>query len=179
MLIQLLAADEAHMQEVFAPAWLPAITSIIVFLAAFGFLYAKVWPLINKGLEEREKKIRDEIKSAEEARSQAKSMLAEYERNLAQAREEANQMIAKARNDAKALAEDLRSRNEAELSEMKRRAMQEIQSAKSNAINELYAEATSVATSIAAKILERELRAEDQQRLVDESLQELTMVRSN
>src|SRR5205085_8352748 len=92
--------------------WLPAVTALVVFLIVFGFLYVKVWPMIIKGLDEREKKIRDEIAAAEAAREQAKSALAEYQRNLSQAREEASAMIAKAKSDAKAVADDLRSRNQ-------------------------------------------------------------------
>ena len=83
-------------------------------------------------------------------------------------------MIAKARADAKAVAAELRARNEADLAEMKRRATQDLQTAKRAAITELHAEAVTLAADIAAKILKRQITAEDQQRLVDESLEELT-----
>lgn len=179
MCMLLLAADDAVMQDVFAPAWLPAITSIVVFLVAFGFLYLKVWPMITGGLDARENKIREEIAAAEESRKQARAALAEYEENLAKAREEATQMIARARADAKATSEELRKRNEEELTAMKERATRDIEAAKRNAIGEIHAEAASLATSIAARILEREVSTEDQQRLVEQSLQELNAARTN
>jgi len=169
-----LAAAEGNHAEVMDPAnWLPGVTTLLVFLLAFSFLALKVWPKIVKGLDDRENKILQEIKSAEESRAQAKAALEEYERNLASAREEANQMIAKARADAKAAAEELRSRNAAELAEMKDRASKEIQGAKQNAILELHAEAAMLATAMASKILAREVSAGDQQRLIEESLHEL------
>ncbi len=169
----LLAAEQAELGYL---ALVPFITTLVVF--AFVFLIAAkvIWPKIVSGLDEREAKIRDEIRSAEEAREQAKGLLSEYEKNLAEARNEANQMVAKARNDAKAVAEELRARNEAELVELKSRAMQEIEVAKRNAINDIYVEASTLATSIASKILEREISAEDQKRLVEESLGEMATV---
>jgi F-type H+-transporting ATPase subunit b len=165
-----LAAEQA---EVTFVGLIPFITALVVFLIVFAIAAKVIWPKILAGLDEREAKIRDEIRSAEEAREQAKGLLNEYEKNLAQARDEANQMIAKARNDAKAVAEELRSRNEAELVELKHRATLEIEAAKRNAINDIYLEATNLATTIASKILEREVSAQDQQRLVEESLGEL------
>ncbi len=174
----LLAADEAaehgvESAELMAANWLPAVTALVVFLLAFGFLYVKVWPKIVQGLEDRENKIRREIESAEQAREQAKAALAEYERSLASAREEANAMIVKAKADAKAAGEQLRARNEAHLVEMKLRATRDIDSAKAAAIGELHTQATMLAADIAGKILAREITAEDQQRLINESLDEL------
>jgi F-type H+-transporting ATPase subunit b len=167
------AAHAPEHTEVMAINWLPAVTALAVFLVAFGILYAKVWPPIVKGLDAREQKIRDEIRSAEEAREQARAALAEYERNLASARDEAAAMIAQARADAKAVADELRSRNQAELVEMKQRATRDIDSAKHAAIAELHSAAAGLAGDIAARILQREISAADQKRLVDESLKEL------
>ncbi len=174
----LLAAEDAaenavEHAELMAANWLPAVTALVVFLLAFGFLYMKVWPKIAQGLEDRENKIRQEIESAEQAREQANAALAEYERSLASAREEANAMIVKAKADAKAAGEQLRTRNEADLVEMKLRATRDIDSAKAAAIGELHTQAATLAADIAAKILSRALTVQDQQRLINESLDEL------
>ncbi len=174
----LLAAEDAaehgvESAELMAANWLPAVTALVVFLLAFGFLYVKVWPKIVQGLEDRENKIRQEIESAEQAREQAKAALAEYERSLASAREEANAMIVKAKADAKAAGEQLRARNEADLVEMKQRATRDIDSAKAAAIGELHTQAVMLAADIAAKVLAREMTAQDQQRLINVSLVEL------
>ena len=176
----LLAADtESTVEhaEVMALNLMPAITAMVVFLLAFGFLYMKVWPKILQGLDDRDQKIRQEIANAEAAREKADAALAEYEKELASARHEANELIAQARADAKAVAKDLRDRNETELVEMKQRATRDLESAKRAAITDLHAQAASLAADIAARILKREISAEDQQRLVDESLGELAGAR--
>ncbi len=154
--------------------FLPFVTILVVFGITLWLLSKFVWPIIVKALDERNEKIRSEIAHAEEAREQARAALHEYEQNLAEAREEASRMIAQARADAKATAEELRARNEQEITAMKDRATREIQAAKQAAINELHAEATTLAMAVATKILEREITADDQQRLVQESLDELS-----
>lgn len=173
MALLFLAAEQAEVSDF---NLIPFITAIVVFLIVLAVAATVIWPKILAGLDARENKIRDEIRSAEEAREQAKGLLSEYEKNLAEARNEANQMVAKARNDAKAIAEELRARNEQELTELKSRAMQEIEVAKRNAINDIYVEAGTLATTIASKILEREINADDQRRLVEESLGEMATV---
>ncbi len=178
----LLAADTettVEHAEVMALNLLPAITAMVVFLLAFGFLYIKVWPKILQGLDDRDQKIRQEIANAEAAREKANAALAEYEKELASARHEANELIAQARADAKAVAKDLRDRNEVELVEMKQRATRDIEAAKTAAINELYTQAAMLSADIAAKVLSREMTAEDQQRLINQSLEELSSVNKN
>lgn len=152
---------------------MPFVSALLVFAIAFMVLKVKVWPRITAGLDERENKIRDEIKSAEEARAQATAALAEYESSLAQARQAASEMIAKAKGDAKAAADELKRRNDAELADMKMRATKDIATAKAAAITEIHAHAASLAAAMASKILEREISVDDQQRLVEESLAQL------
>ncbi len=170
------AENETRHAEVMALNWMPAVTTLVVFLLAFGFLYVKVWPKILKGLDDRQNKIRQEIANAEQAREQANAALAEYEKELASAHQEANQLIAQARADAKAVAKELRDRNEAELTDMKQRAIRDLDTAKRAAITELHAETATLAADIAGRILKREISVTDQQRLVEESLGELAGV---
>jgi F0F1-type ATP synthase membrane subunit b/b' len=56
--------------------------------------------------------------------------------------------------------------------------MKEIDQAKRAAVSELYADATNLATMVAGKILKREINAQDQQRLVEESLGQLQSLRN-
>lgn len=171
-MIEFLAAEAGNRSPVTVEL-LPFLTMLLVFGIVFLILRAKVWPKITEGLDNRERKLREEIRAAEEARESAKRALADYESNLAKAREEANAMIVKAKTDAKAAGDEMRARNQSELTELKTRATKEIESAKVAAIAELHAEAASLAVAVAGKILQREISAQDQQRLVEDSLREL------
>jgi F0F1-type ATP synthase membrane subunit b/b' len=102
-----------------------------------------------------------------------------YEKSLAQARAEAQRMLDDTRAQQNKLAAELKARNEAELGQMRERAMKDIEGAKRAALNEIYADAATLATHVASKILGREVSSGDQQRLVEESLRELKSVQSN
>lgn len=149
------------------------ITAVIVFLVVAGVLGAKVWPTISKGLDERASKIKGEIEAAENARRQAKDALESYEKSLSEARAEAQQMLDQARADQQKLSAEIKAKADVELSAMREKAKREIESAKKAAVSEIYNEAANLATSVAGKILSRELNATDQQRLVDEAVTEL------
>jgi F-type H+-transporting ATPase subunit b len=56
---------------------------------------------------------------------------------------------------------------------MKNAATADINAAKKAAIGELHAQASTLAVAIAGKILDREISADDQQALVNESLAEM------
>lgn len=149
------------------------VTALIVFALAAAFLGAVVWPKLTVALDERANKIRSEIKSAEDARQQAKEALAEYERNLAEARAEAQKMLDATRSQQTAMAADLKAKADADLNMMREKAKADIEAAKKQALAEIYTESVMIATAMAGRILEREVSVADQQRLIDESLAEL------
>jgi F-type H+-transporting ATPase subunit b len=151
-----------------------AVAAVVVFTVCVAVLGTQVWPKISKGLEERARKIRDEIDAAEAARAQAKAALDQYERALADARQQAQKEIEQAKVAALAAAAEIKARNEAELSAMKTKSVQEIEAAKKQALGEIYNQAAALATMTAGKILRREINRDDQQRLVEETLGELS-----
>ncbi len=148
------------------------ITALVVFAIVAAFLGAFVWPKIGSALDERANKIREEIESAEAARKQARDALDQYEASLAEARAEAKQMLETARADQQKLAAELRAKADAEVASMKERALKDIDSAKKQALSEIYTDAAAIATAAAGKILKREISAEDQRDLVEESIQQ-------
>jgi F-type H+-transporting ATPase subunit b len=152
---------------------LPAATAFVVFGVVFIALAYFVWPTVAKGLDDRNAKIVGEIKGAEEARAAAKAAQAEFERSLANAREESANMIKQARADAQRIADELKAKNEQELAERVARANADIEAARKAAVADLQAQSAMLATEIASKILRRQVNDQDNQRLVQESLQEL------
>lgn len=172
------AGSEAGPSNPLQFEWVPFAASLIVFGVTFYILAKYVWPRLLGGLEEREKKIRQEIFRAEEARKKADEALQQYEEELAKARAEASKMIEATKAEQMRLAAELKSRNEAELSHMRESALTSIEAAKRAALNEIYQDAASLATEVAAKILQRELNEDDQRRLVDETLAQVESAKS-
>lgn len=181
-----LAADDAHAAHAPTPGVLPTvaegivpmIVSLLVFAAVLAILSKTAWPKITRGLSDREQKIRSEIEAAELAQKQAKAALEQYERNLAEARAEAQKMLDEARAQQQAISADLKAKADVELNAMRDRARRDIDTAKRAALSEIYEESARLATSIAGKILQREVTPGDQSRLVEESLRELATARN-
>jgi F-type H+-transporting ATPase subunit b len=166
-------AAEGAQPELIKLDLLPAATAVVVFLVAVSFLAVVVWPKIVRGLDERNEKILGEIRAAEAAQAKAKAAQDEFEKRLDEARAEADRTVRAARAEAERQAEELRSRAARELEDMKARATQDLEGAKRAALSEIHAAAASLATSVAGKILKREIQPADQKRLVEESLSEL------
>ncbi len=156
-----------------------AITALVVFGVVVLILATKVWPMITAGLDERNAKIREEIAAAEAARAQAKAALEEYEQSLSQARVEAQKMLDETRAEQARLAAELKAKADRELGELREKAMRDIDGAKKAALAEIYTESVNLATRMAGKILHREVTVEDQKRMLEESLSEMTGARSN
>lgn len=156
----------------------PAITALVVFSLVFAVLAVKVWPLISKGLDERANKIRDEIEAAEMARKQAKESLDEYQAKLAEARAEAQRMIDQAKSQQLAVAASEKAKLEAELSKERERALRDIEAAKRAAVGELYSQSAVLATTLASKILKRNINTTDHQQLIEESLGQMQGMRN-
>lgn len=150
-----------------------AVTALVVFGIVFAVLATKVWPTITKALDERAAKIAGEIDAAEAARAQAKMALEQYERNLADARAEAQKMLENAKAQQLAQTAALKAQADKELGDMKDKAMREIDAAKKLALGEIHSRAADLASAAAAKILRREINRGDQQRMIDECLAEM------
>jgi len=149
------------------------IVAIIVFGSALFVGKTMIWPKVTEALDARDEKILSEIQAAEDARVRADQALKDYEKSLAEARAEANQLIEETKAEQSRLAAKLRSESEQELNDMRAAARRDIEAAKRAAVAEVYAEAASIGTAIAEKILEREVNAQDHQRLVEETLREV------
>ena len=83
-------------------------------------------------------------------------------------------MLDETRTQQAALASELKAKADRELTEMREKAKREIENAKKAAISELYSESVALATQMAGKILQREVTVDDQKRMLEESLGELT-----
>ena len=159
--------------------WLTLVTTIVVFLIFFGVAAVMVWPKILSGLDDRDTKIRGEIERAEAARAEAAEALRQQEEALRAARVESNELIAKARSDAEDAARDMRLRAEDELQSLREQARHEIETARESALKDISAHASTLSTAIAGRILNREISADDQQHLIDQTLQEFAKSQSD
>jgi F-type H+-transporting ATPase subunit b len=157
-------------------ALITAITTILVFVVLIIVLGKAAWGPIVKGLAAREGKIRQDIEEAERARAAAEASLKEYNARLAQAQSEVQATLAQATQQAERVAANIKAQAQQDAEETKARAVKDIEAARDQAVREVYAQAADLATTVAGKILRRNLNPQDQQDLVNESLQQLQSV---
>ena len=181
-LLSWLPRAAGHGDEATSPVYQPAqgiitgVATIVIFILLVAVLGKYAWGPNLAGLKAREEKIRKDIAAAEEARARAEATLRQYNDQLATAEQKVRDLLTKATADAEKLAGSIRTRGQQEAEEIKERAMRDIDAAREQALSEIYQQTADLATRVAEKILRRNLNADDQRGLVNESLQELQTV---
>ena len=123
---------------------------------------------VKKVIAERKAKADSQIADAEKLRTEAEAMKAEYEQNLQNARDEANQIVASAQKTAAARSEELLGEARAQAAALKQKAEADIAQERKKAVNEVKDEIGGMAMEIASKVVEREIKEADHQDLIDE-----------
>lgn len=154
-----------------------AIWVIVIFLIMLAILYPTAWKNVLAGLKKREERIRKDIADAEAARARAEQTLKDYSARLAAAENEVRELINKATADAERAATGIRTRAQQESEEIKERALKDIDAAGKQAMAEVYEQTATLATGVAEKILRRNLNADDQRDLVNQSLEQLQTIK--
>ncbi len=147
-----------------------AIWTVLIFLLVLVVLGKFAWTPILQGLQARETFIRDALAEAKRQRDDAEARMREYEAKLAAAREEVDAIMDEARRDADVLRQREEARAKEEADKIIARARREIEVAAETALQVLYSRAARFATTAATAVLRREIRAEDHEVLVAESI---------
>lgn len=150
------------------------IAAAIFFLLLFAIVAKVVLPKLNATLAAREKALSGQLTDAENTRSQADQVLAEYRAKLADAQAEGNRIIEEARRTAESLAAERRASAEAEAQALVTRAQADIQAERDRAIGALRSELAGLSIDLASRVVGRSLDSEAQRGLVDSYIDQLT-----
>jgi F-type H+-transporting ATPase subunit b len=155
------------------PATNELIWGAIAFITVFILLGRLAYPAIKKTMDARTEKIRESLDDAERTRSEAQTILEDYQRQLNDARNEANRIIEEARQTADQLRQDLMQRAETEVGELRRRAQEDIQSAQQRAVADLRSQVSTLAIELAEKVVERNLDRDTNMALIESYINQL------
>lgn len=172
-------AGEPKLLQEFNQGAITAITTLVIFAVLVAVLGKFAWGPIAKGLQDREDKIRKDIADAEAARKRAEDTLKEYSAKLASAQAEMRKMLDQAAKDAEGVAAGIKVKAQQESEEIKERALKDIDASKNAAVSEIHEHAATLATSVAEKILRRQINENDQKSLVQSSLEQLQAMGRN
>ena len=155
----------------------PQASELIVGALAFAILFYFMWkwviPRVNTLLEERRAQIQGQLESAEKTRQQAEGELAEYRKQLASAREDANRIIEEARETAEQFRRDIQAKAEEESRNTVARAQDEIRAERDRVFNELRAQVADIAVTLAGRVVGAELDTKSHQRLIEEYIEQV------
>ena len=150
-----------------------AIWAWITFLTTLAILSKVAWPGLAAKMEARELRIAEGLQKAEEAEQRAREIAAQQEQLLAEARQESQKLIADARAAADNVKQDLLRQAQEEIGAERERAKTEIGLERARAVDEIKQVAVDLTLEASARLLRRELRDEDHQRLAREVVEEV------
>lgn len=123
---------------------------------------------VNEMLEKRKALADAQIREAEQAKADADAIKTEYEQNMKEAKEKANEILTTAQKTAALQSEEMLKEAASQAAALKSKAESDIAQEKRKAVNEIKDEIGGMAVEIAGKVIEREISEEDHTKLIDE-----------
>ena len=165
----LLAAEEVSVKakNPILPEGKEILWAGIAFVLVFSLLAWKAWPPIKAGLKARQDKISEDLEKAEAARVEAETSLDDYKRQLADARNDASQIIEEARLQAEGVRQERVAAVETEIAELRARAAEDIRLATERAMGDLQSKVAELSIELAEKVVERNLDRPTQTALIE------------
>jgi F-type H+-transporting ATPase subunit b len=151
---------------------LPATNELIWGAISFLVLLAALWkfglPAVTKMSNERTARIKAAIDEAELAKSESQTVLADYQRQLADARNEAGRIVEEARQQAEQVRRDLTARAEADAAELRARNAEQIAAEAGRVQGELQQQVAGLAIDLAERVVGASLDREANLRLIED-----------
>ena len=123
---------------------------------------------INEMLEKRRQMADAQIQDAVKAKNEADAIKAEYEQNMLEAKNKANDILISAQKTAAVQSEAMLKEATSQAAAIKAKAENDIAQEQRKAVNEIKGEIGGMAMEIAGKVIEREICEEDHRKLIDE-----------
>jgi len=150
--------------------------TIITFICLLLILWKAAWKPIVEALDARAEKVRGDIDNADRARLDAEKLLAEHKVLMNNAKDEASRYIAQGKEDAEKIRNEILDKANSDARDLADRVKKEIDLAKDKALAEIKNEVVVLSTEIASKIINKNLNADDQVSLVEETLNKIETV---
>jgi F-type H+-transporting ATPase subunit b len=161
------AAEGATSKNPIVPELNELVYSLIAFVVLIVLFKKFAFKPIQEGLEARTKRIRDDLDTAESAKTQAESVLADYKKQLADAKAESDKIIDEARKQAEKVKDDVIAKANDEAAEIKAKASADIEAARASALASLQTSVAEIAIELAEKVVEKNLDRETNKRLIE------------
>jgi F-type H+-transporting ATPase subunit b len=174
-----LAAEVAHGAEEEGGSFLVTpgiglmIWTLVLFLFTMWVLSKLAFPKIQEALDRRAATIAESLDAAERQRKETDELLAEYRGRLAEAREQADDIMARARKAAETAEAEATSAGKEKRDELVSAAKRDIEAETRRSLEQIRREVADLTVLATEKVTRKSLSDDDQRRLVEEALSEV------
>jgi len=170
------AAEEGS-ENLLALKWKLWVWTLLTFGVMFGLLAKLSFKPIAEALDRRSQTIKQSLDQAEKSRAEAKKLMDDYQKQLADARNEAGKIIEEARQLGERVRKEVVEKANSEASAVVQRAQEEINRQKDKGIQEMKDTVAALSVQIASKVIEKEVNEATHRQLVDNLIKDLGKVR--
>jgi F-type H+-transporting ATPase subunit b len=156
--------------------WGLQLWTLITFVILLLLLKTFAFKPIAQALDRRGETIKKSIDDAEKSRADAKKLMEDYQKQIAEARTEAGKVIEEARQLGERVRKEVVEKANAEASAVAQRAQEEIVRQKEKGVQELKDTVASLSVQIASKVLEKEVNEATHRQLIDNLIKDLGKV---
>ncbi|HEX5929030.1 MAG TPA: F0F1 ATP synthase subunit B [Solirubrobacterales bacterium] len=149
------------------------IWTLILFGITMWVLSKLAFPKIQEALDKRAKTIAESLDAAERQRRESDELLAEYRGRLAEAREQADDIMARARKAAETAEAEATTAGREKREELVAQAKRDIEAETRRSLEQIRGEVADLTVLATEKVTRKSLSGEDQKRLVEEALAEV------
>ena len=142
---------------------------MITFLLLKKFLFKPV----KKMIDDRQKEVDDIYADAKKSKDEAQALQAQYSAQLKDAKSERDEILKNATLRAQAQQQKILDEAAKTASAIRQKAEKDIAQEKQRALNEVKNEISDIAMEIASKVVEKEVRSQDHETLVEEFIEKL------
>lgn len=149
------------------------IWTILTFLVLLYLLAKFAWRPLLAALESRQEGIRKSLDDADQARRELEQVQEESNRIVMKARSDADAIIANSRADAAKLQDELKQKARSEADGIIQNAQKEIERQTEQSLAQIREEAVDLSLMIASKLIQKNLSAEDNDKLIENALNQV------
>ncbi|MEI6285589.1 MAG: F0F1 ATP synthase subunit B [Bacillota bacterium] len=149
------------------------VVQIINFLLMVVILSFIAYKPIMKMMQERSDKIANDLDNAEKDRNLAEELKRDYQRQLNDARKQAQQILDKAVQQAESAKDDVLNITRSENAKLLKQVQEEIAREREKMFLEVRSQIVSLSIDCAAKVLGREINVADNERMINDYVSKL------
>jgi F-type H+-transporting ATPase subunit b len=149
------------------------IWTLILFLFTMWVLSKVAFPKIQEALDKRANAISESIEAAERQRKESDELLTEYRARLAEAREQADDIMARARKSAETAEAEAAAAGREKREELVEAAKRDIEAETRRSLDQIRQQVADLTVLATERVTRKSLNPDDQKRLVEEALGEV------